>query len=435
MADGRQVHIFFLNRYFYPDHSATSQMLTDLAFALAERGYRITVVTSRLSYDDPAARFPGRETVGGVEIIRIATTGFGRTGLLGRAVDYVTFYLAAAWLLLRQVRRGDMVVAKTDPPLLSIVTTPIVRLRGAHPINWLQDVYPEVVTALGMAPGRFSRIVFAALRWLRDRALRKASLNVAIGERMAAELRRLGAAPAQIRVIPNWADGRLVRPIARRDNELRRAWRLGDAFVVGYSGNLGRAHDSETILAAIALTQASHAIRAADAASAPLASEPEPAHPGAAVAWLFVGGGALLATLKARIEQRGDRNVHFQPYQPRDHLSQSLSVPDVHLITLRPGLEGLIVPSKYYGIAAAGRPAIFIGDLDGEIGRILSVTGTGLVVAEGDGAALARAIVSLASDRRSVHEMGRRARALFEEKYDLAFAVAAWDDAIRALKS
>ena len=156
MADGGRVRIFFVNRFFYPDHSATSQMLTDLAFALADRGHRITVVTSRLRYDDPVARLPGRETVRGVEIIRLATTGFGRAGLAWRAVDYVTFYLAAAWLLLRQVRRGDLVVAKTDPPLLSIVTTPVVRLRGAHPVNWFQDIYPEVVTALGMARGGFS---------------------------------------------------------------------------------------------------------------------------------------------------------------------------------------------------------------------------------------------------------------------------------------
>lgn len=431
MGDG--VRIFFVNRYFYPDHSATSQMLTDLAFALADRGHRITVVTSRLSYDDPVMRLPARETVNGVEVIRLATTGFGRAGLAGRAVDYLTFYLAAAWLLLRQVRRGDMVVAKTDPPLLSIVTTPIVRLRGAHPVNWLQDIYPEVATALGMAGDGFSRIPLAILTWLRDRALRKASLNVAIGERMAAELRRRGAAPDRIRVIPNWADGRLVRPVAPGDNELRRAWGLADAFVVGYSGNLGRAHDSNTILAAIALTEASLAIAAADTISTTRIPVSTP--PYAAIEWLFIGGGAQLAKLKEQIEQRGDRNVRFEPYQPREHLSECLSVPDVHLITLRPCLEGLIVPSKYYGIAAAGRPAIFIGDPDGEIGRILSTTDTGLIVAEGDGAALARAIVGLAGDQRTANDLGRRARTLFEEKYDVTFAVQAWDDAIRTLRS
>jgi glycosyltransferase involved in cell wall biosynthesis len=425
------VRIIFVNRFFYPDHSATSQMLTDLAFALAEHGHPTTVVTSRLRYDDPVVRLPARETVRGVEIIRLATTGFGRMGLAARAVDYVTFYLAVAWLLLQQVRRGDIVVAMTDPPLLSVVTTPVVWFRGAHLVNWFQDVYPEVATTLGMVCGGLGRLLAALLRWVRNRALRKASLNVVIGERMAAELRRLGAAAEKVRVIPNWADGQLVRPIAHRDNALRREWGFANAFVVGYSGNLGRAHDTETILDAIALTAASRAT--VDAAAFSLL--PQPTHSDAAVEWLFVGGGAQMARLKARIEQRGDRNVRFQPYQPRNRLSESLSVPDVHLITLRPALEGLIVPSKYYGIAAAGRPAIFIGDPDGEIGRILSATGTGLVVAEGDGAALAQAIDRLARDQRLADNMGNQARALFEERYDLAFAVAAWDDAIRTLRA
>jgi glycosyltransferase involved in cell wall biosynthesis len=120
----------------------------------------------------------------------------------------------------------------------------------------------------------------------------------------------------------------------------------------------------------------------------------------------------------------------FQSYQPREALSESLSVPDVHLISLRPALEGLIVPSKYYGIAAAGRPAIFIGDPDGEIARILKESDTGIVVAEGDGPALMRAVRDLASNPERCEAMGRRARGLFEAKYDIAFAVEAWEEAI-----
>ena len=150
------MRLYFLNRYFHPDHSATSQMLSDLVFALAERGHRITVITSRLSYDDPTMRLPRRETLHGVEIVRLATTGFGRGGLVGRAADYATFGLAAAWLLLWRLRRGDMVVTKTDPPLLSLITTPIARLRRARAVNWLQDIFPEVATGLGMARGRLS---------------------------------------------------------------------------------------------------------------------------------------------------------------------------------------------------------------------------------------------------------------------------------------
>lgn len=425
------MRLYFLNRYFHPDHSATSQMLSDLVFALAERGHRITVITSRLSYDDSTVRLPQRETVRGVDVVRIATTGFGRAGLVGRAADYATFMLAAAWLLLWRLRRGDVVVTKTDPPLLSILTTPIARLRGARAVNWLQDIFPEVATALGMARGRLSSAAFGAVRRLRDRALGKASLNIAIGERMAAELRRLGGAPERVRVIHNWADGRLLRPVAPQYNRLRRAWGIEDAFVVGYSGNLGRAHDAETILAAIGMagdeTQASAVTVSANGALRRVAVSETP------VRWLFVGGGAQLARLKGEIAQRGEGGVMFQPYQPREALSESLSVPDVHLITLRPSLEGLIVPSKYYGIAAAGRPAIFIGDPDGEIGRILRESDTGLVVAEGDGAALVQAVRDLASDPQRCEAMGRRARALFEAEYDLMFAVDAWEDAIRSL--
>lgn len=426
------MRIFFVNRYFYPDHAATSQMLSDLVFALARRGYAVTVLTSRLSYDDPAARLPSRETLSGVDVVRLATTGFGRAGLAGRAVDYLTFYLSAAWTLLRTARRGDVIVAKTDPPLLSLVTMPIARVRRARTINWLQDIYPEVATILGVGSGRLRGLPLAALRWWRNRALPKATVNVAIGELMAAKLAGMGVPSSRIRVIPNWANGSVVQPVARGTNGLRRAWGLDEAFVVGYSGNLGRAHDVSTILGAIAQTEADAARRAGAvrlAVGAPLVAAP------ARICWLFVGGGAQLAKLQDESRCRGFASVHFQPYQPRDQLAESLSVPDVHLISLRSELEGLIVPSKYYGVAAAGRPAIFIGDPDGEIGRILTETRTGLVVAEGDGDGLARAIRELAEDRAQAEEMGQRARALFEARYDVKFAVEAWEEVLWSVRT
>ena len=153
-AASRVRTVVFVNRYFSPDISATSQMLTDLAFGLARRGWRVRVVTSRQRYDDPGARLPPREILDGVVVDRIPTTRFGRTSLFGRAIDYLTFYLSAAWTLLRVIREGDVVVAKTDPPLLSILTTPIVRLRRAIAVNWLQDLFPEVATGVGLGQRR-----------------------------------------------------------------------------------------------------------------------------------------------------------------------------------------------------------------------------------------------------------------------------------------
>src|SRR5262249_19576396 len=106
-SNGRGVKLIFVNKYFHPDHSATSQMLSDLAFALAERGQAVCVITSRQRYDAPTERLPAREMVKGVWVHRLWTSRFGRANLMGRAVDYATFYATAAWRLWRLARRGD----------------------------------------------------------------------------------------------------------------------------------------------------------------------------------------------------------------------------------------------------------------------------------------------------------------------------------------
>lgn len=426
--------LIFVNRFFYPDHSATSQMLSDLAFALAaERSHAVTVVTSRQRYDAPQDALPPQETVDGVTIHRVWTSRFGRDNLALRAVDYLTFYLSAAIVVWRLARRGDVVIAKTDPPMLSVALAPITAVKRARLINWLQDLFPEVAQELGAAGGGLTRGAFRTLRALRDASLKRAACNVAIGDRMAARLESLGVDPARIAVIPNWADGALVHPVHPRLNRLRQAWGLTDAFVVGYSGNLGRAHEVETMIAAIERVAqqselASVAMTHDDKIACPEGIAPVATPPPAyrAVRWLFIGGGAQFERLRREVERRNLRSVSFQPYQPRERLAESLSAADVHLISLLPALEGLIVPSKYYGIAAAGRPAIFIGESDGEIARILERSETGVTVAPGDGAALADAILGLAAEPERAATAGARARALFERDFDHPHALAQW---------
>ena len=142
--------IFFLNRFFYPDHSATSQILGDLAFYLAERGHAVHVFTSRQRYDDPSAQLPAAESVDGVAIHRLSTTQFGRGALVGRGFDYFSFYAAMWRSVLAWTEPGDIVVAKTDPPLLGVPVMQAVGRRGLHLVNWLQDLYPEVASNLGV---------------------------------------------------------------------------------------------------------------------------------------------------------------------------------------------------------------------------------------------------------------------------------------------
>ncbi len=394
--------IVFVNRFAWPDHSATSQMLSDLAFGLARTGYGVGVITSRQRYDDPGAELPASETVDGVAICRIWTSRFGRGRMAGRALDYLTFYASAAIAVLRIVRRGDVVVVKTDPPLLSVVIGPVARMRGAFVVNWWQDVFPEVATALGVRG--FVGMLGTTARALRNGSLRRATMNVAIGERMARHLEAQGTPRTRIAIIHNWADGDAVTPVDSESNSLRGRWGLAGKFVVGYSGNLGRVHDSKTLI---------------DAADR-LRSDSD-------IVFLFIGGGHQLDAMRRDIASRGltDRFM-FLPYQPREELRESLGVPDVHWLSLRPELEGLVVPSKLYGILAAGRPVIMVGAADGEVGAIVRAAGCGLCVEQGDGAGLAAAIARLRSESGQRGEMGGNARQLLTARFDKALALQAW---------
>ncbi len=407
--------IIFINRFFYPDHSATSQMVSSLAFALADCGHEVQVITSFLSYDG-SRKLKRREAVRGVSIIRLPTSAFGRGKLLGRAIDYLTFYFAAFFSLLLRVRRSDIVVAKTDPPLLSLLTVPVCWLKGAHAVNWLQDLFPEVAEAYGLGKGALQKKLYSLLRRLRDASVIGSSLNVAIGKKMAAKLILSGVQPAQIRIVSNWADGNLIHPVARTANSLAKEWGLERAFVAGYSGNLGRAHGIETFLAAIVSLEQEDAPRGGS-------------NPGLErrIRWLFAGGGVQMDALKREVEKRKLKSVLFKPYQPEALLSESLSLPDVHLISLLPEFEGLIVPSKYYGIAAAGRPSIFVGDPEGELAETIRQGGTGFAVREGDGKGLAAAILAMARDPALTSVQGENARTQFEAKFDFPHALDAWE--------
>lgn len=404
------MHVCFINRYCHPDHSATSQILSDLAASLADKGWSVTMVGSRQLYDDAEAQLPAYERWNGVDIHRIATTRFGRARLLGRAIDYLTFYLALPFALWPLLKRGDIVVAKTDPPLVSLVVAMVAKLRGAITVNWMQDVFPEVAVSLGKP--RIPLALAWLLRKLRNLSLRSAAMNVAIGERMTEYFVAQGVAAGRVRMIPNWAHEIAIEPRPTELSVLRRKLGLQGRFVVGYSGNLGRAHDWESIFDA--------ARRLKDEAS---------------VVFVIVGGGHGYDAMKARVAEAHLGNVHFLPYQPLDLLSDSMATANLHLVSLRPELEGKIVPSKFYGIAAAERAVGFIGDPDGELSRLIASAGCGFSIPQGRGDLLAEAILRLAADPGECQSQGRRARKLLDQRFSRGAAHQQWHDLLLALGS
>lgn len=399
---------FIVNRYFAPDESATSRIASSLAAQLSQRGIEMHVLTSRQRYGDASANLPADDAVGRVRVHRLWTTRFGRRHLPGRALDYASFHLSLAWHMLRRLRGGDVCIVGTDPPLASVTAVLPAALRRAIIVNWLFDLFPEVALDLGVVAGRglLARLVLG----LRDWSLRHSSCNVAPIEAMADHLRRRGIPDDRLAVIEHWAEGGAIHPLPREGSRLRAEWGLEGKIVVGYSGNLGRAHEFDTFIDA-----ASQLRRRDD------------------IVFLFIGDGHRRPSVEAEVARRGLSNVQFKPLQPREQLCASLGLIDIHLVSLLPAMEPYIIPSKFYGITAAGRPTLFVGALHGEIARRLAENECGASVAIGDADGLERWIVALADAPELREAMGERARRLFESSFSEGRGASEWTTLLTAL--
>lgn len=391
------MRLIFINRFYWPETPATSQLLADLAEGLAARGHDVTVITS-----GAVGNHPRRETHRGVAIWRVRGTRWAHLGLAGKAADFASFYLGAMWRLHFEAASDSTVVALTDPPLLAIGSGFVSRLRRARIIHWVQDIYPELAIELA------GQSWLSLLRPLRDREWWRATACVTLGTDMASVLAAAGVEQARTAIIPNWAPaGTLLLPRSASET-LRAEWKLQGKFVVMYSGNLGRVHDLDPVL---------------DVA-ARLRDEPD-------VAFLFVGHGAQKTALQAEVTRRALTNVFFQPPQPRERLAESLAVGDVHLVTLRPGCERLVFPSKLYGIAAAGRPVCFIGPHDCEVAQIVRARDLGHAAPRDDAGGVAAFIQQLARDPATTARHAAAAQQ-FAVDHDVNAAVSAWESLLIA---
>lgn len=396
------MRIIFVNRFYWPDEPATAQLLTDLAEALAARGRTIEVVTSR-----PAAKTsPPAEMRAGVQIRRLSGNRWGRLSLAGRALDFATFICGTSWRLAWTLRRNDVVVALTDPPLLGLALSAVCWLKSARCLHWVQDVYPEV--AMTLSGSRGLRLLGGPLRWLRNLSWRSSAGCVALGRDMAGLIARAGVPPENITIIPNWAPAGLEPQPVTAAGLYRRQWGLEHKFIAVYSGNLGRVHDLFPVLLAAQQLQ--------DRSD---------------IVLLFIGGGAQRAALEEFVRAHGLNNVRFEPAQPRRDLPAALATGDIHFVTLHPGCAALVFPSKLYGIAAVGRPVLFVGPADCELAQLVRDRGMGLAFHRGEPAAIAAALRRLADDPGAAARLGEKALAFSRNEGRLEHAVAAWDRLLR----
>ena len=394
--------IIFVNRFFYPDRSATSQILSDLVFNIKESiDAEIHIITSRNTYENDKLLAP-EEIESGVVIHRVWTSRFGRSNLVGRLLDYLSFYISTFFMLMKVTSKNDIVIAKTDPPVISYVAYLVCKFKKARLINWLQDLFPEVAGELNIINKK--SLLFDALKKIKNNTLDAAEINVVIGDRMSNIVESQGVDSHNIKVIRNWSVNDRVHYVHKSDNYLINEWGLKDKFVISYSGNFGRAHEYEPIKRLITELDDNDTV------------------------FLFIGGGKYYEDIKEYAELVRLKNVLFKPYQDKKELNYSLSVADIHIVSLIPSLEGLIVPSKFYGIASVGIPVLFIGEKDGEIGKVVSDKKCGYVISPEDYENIADRVREIKNHQMLLASMSSNISKLYDEEYQPDVAYNKWLD-------
>ncbi|MBE7495700.1 MAG: glycosyltransferase family 4 protein [Verrucomicrobiaceae bacterium] len=355
------MRVLLLNQCFHPDHVATAQHLGDLALELVKAGHEVTAVASSRGYDDPARRFPVRETWNGVEIRRIWTPGLGKKAKWRRLVDFAVFWLNAARILLL-LPRHDVTVCLTSPPLISTLGTLAAKLKGGAVVPWVMDLNPDEAVAAGWlkAGGLAERTLTCIQNW----SFRQAARIIALDRFMAARLIAKGVRPDVIHTDAPWSHDQAVRFDAAARAAFRAKHGLGGKFVVMYSGNHSPCHPLDTVLAA------------AEA----LKAEPD-------IHFLFVGGGSEFKKVQAFQQDRALSNITTLPYQPMSELSGSLSSADLHLVVMGAPFVGIVHPCKIYNILTLGLPFLFIGPEEshgGDLARRLNDPGYARLARHGD---------------------------------------------------
>ncbi|MGH9714581.1 MAG: glycosyltransferase family 4 protein [Candidatus Acidiferrales bacterium] len=373
------MHILLLNEYYPPDTSATAKMAAQVAESLAEK-HQVTVVAGRPSYDPDeyySFAFLRRDQCNGAMVERVGSTAYPRHHMRRRVTNYLS-YLALAVPRALAIR-PDVVLAMTDPPVAGIAGAFIARLARRPFVYNIRDLYPDM--AIG---GEIVRPNSWVAQWeqMHRRALRQAARVIVLGDDMRDRILSKGVAPDRVVVVRDGTSFPSTMP--ERGDPVVQEIRGGFPFVVLHAGNLGFYGAWGTLLKAAQL----------------LCNEN--------IGLVFVGDGANRAQLQASVN--GSSNVRFLPFRPVEQVPHVMMAGDLHIVTIRRGLEGVVVPSKLYSTLAAGRPVLAVADSKSDAARIVSESGCGLAVDPDDPAAMADAIRTLRNDSARLAEMGRRAR-------------------------
>ena len=397
--------VLFVEQFYYPDGWGGAELPLDLTINLAGLGFEVEVICGSDQYAPVEDELPPDPRLRGIRICRIPPF-LGGDIHQAKLLRQLWFYLALLPLLIFR-RAPHLYVSQTNPPLALILVAAAARWRRKPMMIIAMDVYPEVLIAHGTLREHslMGALMARMFRW----AYRRADRVIALGPVMSERLVSKGVDPAKIAEIPNWATGNLSPPPSA--GTLREELELQNEFVLLYSGNLGFAHEFETLLAGV--EQAYRSVPS--------------------LRLVFIGRGSRLAEVKRRVGELGmDSMVRFRDLLSSKRLPESFALAQLAVVTLQRGFEGLVVPSKLQGYWARGVPVLYIGprsDIDFFVRRSRG----GVSLRSGDVEGVAKTIIDLAADRTRLEWLGVQSRAFYEAEFARSRGLARYESAVNSI--
>jgi glycosyltransferase involved in cell wall biosynthesis len=382
------IKLSIFTQFYPPDYAATGQLIEELAIQLGKLGINVKVFTGQPGYAFKKESAPLKERLDKLFIRRSRTARLWNARIRGKAINGILFCLRSGLHLMKAAGRGDILLITTAPPFLQVMGYLANRCFGTPYVCLIYDLYPDVAVELNVVSTKHWLV--QSWNWLNKKIWRQAQSIVVLSSTMRERVvAKCPEVKDKISVIHNWANPDWIMPLAKQDNWFAQKHDLVNKFTVMYSGNMGRCHEMDTIMTAAKQLQNED------------------------IQFVFIGGGA-----KQQICAQQDLpNCRFLPYQEKHVLPHSLTACDLSLVSISSGMEGLVAPSKLYGILAAGRPVAAICEPHSYLKSLLLEANCGATFDNGDGTGLATFIRRLAQDPELALNMGTAGREYLESNF------------------
>lgn len=403
--------IVFVSELYFPESTSTGFFVTGIAEGLAATGgLKVSVLCSQPSYSQKGLVAPRSEVRNEVSIQRVSCPAGNKNRLLSRIWLSCVLTVRFGFSTIFNIQRGDMVIVLTNPPSLPLITGLVCRIKRAAPVLLVHDVYPDVLIPTGLTRER--SFLYRAFDFVQRRTLKSYRHIIVLGRdmRIRMEAKLPVRSSEKISIIPNWGDEVKVRPDLRKGNHLRSGLDLQNKFVIQFSGNLGRTHGLEDLVALARYFRSDSRVH-----------------------FVVFGWGAGRAWLEKMIIEDSLENVTLLEPCPDDELGVYLTSCDLFLMLFKSGMKGISVPSRLYNVMAAGSPLLAVCDEDSELGLVVQEESIGWVVEPGDTLRMAGVVEEAISSPDLLLEMGRRARMAMESKYTRSIVIQQYVELVQSV--